>query len=122
MNKKQTPVIVTDIANLSIRSVLDNGFIEESEMAPEMHVHAFYELMIALDGEFCIELGDEANKAEPIILKPSSVCLIQPGVYHCTREISDAPTKLAIRFNFSEGEILTALYALWNMQMARLTG
>ena len=50
MNIKQTPVIVTNIGSFSIRSVLDNGFTETSEMAPEMHLHAFYELIIALNG------------------------------------------------------------------------
>jgi len=109
MNIKQTPVIVTNIGSFSIRSVLDSGFTETSEMAPEMHLHAFYELIIALNGTFCVELGEGEKMNDTIILEPGSICLIPPGIYHCTKEISDSPVKLALRFNISEDGSALAL-------------
>jgi len=101
MGRLQYPVLISKIGDLSVRSVLDGGFFRESEMAHEVHVHAFYELMIGISGEFVIELRDSMSMSEPLVMRRGSVCLIPPGVYHSTRELSEAPSKLALRFSYT---------------------
>ncbi len=93
------PVIVTEIGDLSIHTVLDNGFIQHSELAPEVHSHAFYELLVAVDGQFAADIQDADREARGIVLNTGDVCLIPPGIYHSTRGISDSPVKLALRFS-----------------------
>lgn len=90
------PVLLTKIEDLQIMSALDNGFITKFEMSPEIHFHVFYEVFIAVDGEFYVELLG----GESLLVKPDWLCLIPPGVYHCTRSV-EGVKKLAVRFNYS---------------------
>lgn len=98
MNNSRYPVIVTSIADTSIHSVLDNGFFRESEMAPIVHAHASYELLMATTGELCVAVHHGGSK-DTVILKESSAYLIPPGVYHCTNGVTGSARKLAVRFN-----------------------
>lgn len=98
MNTVRYPVVVTKIADLCIHSVLDDGFFKESEMAPIAHAHASYELLIATDGEFYIDVQGKAEK-ETFLLKTGCAFLVPPGVYHYTHGILGAQNKLALRFN-----------------------
>ena len=100
MNNERFPVIITEIGDVRIRSVLDNGFIRNSELAPEIHAHAFYELLVAVDGRIAIDVQDQRTENKSIVMDAGEVCLIPPGVYHSTRGASDSPVKLAIRFSF----------------------
>ena len=96
------PVLLTEVGDVCIRSVLDNGFMRHSELAPEVHAHAFFELIIAVDGTVAIDVQSPASNGESIELSTSEVCIIPPGVYHSTRGISESAEKLAIRFGYSE--------------------
>ena len=91
------PVLVTKIDDLQIFSALDNSFITAFEAAPETHSHVFFEVLTALDGEFSVELlgGDS------LLIKPDCLCLIPPGVYHYTKNVSESACKLAVRFSYS---------------------
>ncbi len=99
METNRLPVIITEIGDICIRSVLDNGFIQSSELAPEVHAHAFYELLVAVDGEIAVDIQDKTAGGRSLVMNTGEVCLIPPGVYHSTRGISDSPVKLALRFN-----------------------
>ena len=91
------PVLVTKIEDLQIFTALDNSFITAFEATPETHSHVFFEVLTALDGEFSVELlgGDS------LLIKPDCLCLIPPGVYHYTKNVSESAHKLAVRFSYS---------------------
>jgi AraC-like DNA-binding protein len=95
ITKQENPILQTTICDLCIESVLDTGFINEFEIISQTHSHPCYELIVNIDGEFCVAFSE----AEAIHLETGAICLIPPGVYHCTRSISLNPRKLAIRFN-----------------------
>ena len=101
MQTDRYPVLITEIGDISIRSVLDSGFTQESEVAPVVHAHAFYELIIGVAGEISVDLQDKEAGSESLVIGAGELCLIPPGVYHSTREVSDAPVKLALRFSLS---------------------
>lgn len=99
LDAERLPVIITEIDDICIRTVLDNGFIHNSELAPEVHAHAFYELLIAVEGEIAVDIQDAQQGGSSIYMNTGDVCLIPPGIYHATRGASDFPAKLALRFN-----------------------
>jgi AraC-like DNA-binding protein len=102
MNSERHPVIITEVGDISIRSVLDSGFTQESEVAPVVHAHAFYELIMGVEGVISVDLQGKETGGESLSVGAGEVCLIPPGVYHSTRAVSDAPVKLALRFNLTE--------------------
>ena len=103
MNILPYPVVVTHIGDLCISSVLDNGFVSVSEMAPEIHSHAFYELILVTDGEIEINIRKTAISNQ-FIIKDNDICIIPPDIYHCTRGTTPESAKLAVRFNYVTSE------------------
>ena len=103
MHTDRYPVLITEIGDISIRSVLDSGFTQESEVAPVVHAHAFYELIIGVDGEIAVDLQGTESGGESLAIRAGELCLIPPGVYHSTRAVSESPVKLALRFNLAGG-------------------
>ncbi len=98
MESDRLPVIITEIGDICIRTVLDNGFISSSELAPEVHAHAFYELLVAIEGKIAVDIQNVARGGSTILMNTGESCLIPPGIYHATRGASDFPAKLALRF------------------------
>ena len=116
--KKQVTVLLTEIDNLKIRSILDTGFLHEFKMNPEIHSHAHYELLFGLNEGFRVELpnGCAVNVGD------GSCCLIPPGVYHATGETASNSRKLAIRFEYmkvEDGKPSDSLYNAWDSAMCR---
>lgn len=115
MNIERYPVLLTEIGDVCIRSVLDTGFMRNSELAPEVHAHAFYELIIAVRGTVAIDVQSPTKKGGSIELSEAEVCMIPPGVYHSTRGVSESAEKLAIRFGYSEnGHVQKPSRSLFN--------
>ncbi|MBE6611283.1 MAG: helix-turn-helix domain-containing protein [Ruminococcaceae bacterium] len=96
---ERVPSLVIQIADLSIDTALDTGFVYATGVSPHLHSHAYYELLASIDGEFALEMLDEV-----LTIRAGSICLVPPGVYHCTKSISNAPVKLAMRFTMSRAE------------------
>ena len=89
-------VLLTDLENLRIRSVLDTGFFAEFQTTSEIHAHPCIELMIALEGNLTLKLSDGTL----LCAKEGELCLIPPMVYHST--CSSDVKKLALRFYCEE--------------------
>ena len=99
MNILHYPMFEIHIGDLCISSVLDNGFVSVSDMAPEIHAHAFYELILATNGEIEIDIRNTAISTR-LTVKSDEACLIPPDIYHCTRGTTAKSEKLAIRFSY----------------------
>lgn len=99
MNNLHYPIFEIHIGDLCISSVLDNGFVSVSDMAPEIHAHAFYELILATNGEIEIDIRN-TDISTRLIIKGNEACIIPPDIYHCTRGITAESVKLAIRFSY----------------------
>ena len=115
--KKQVTVLLTEMEDLKIRSILDTGFFHEFTMAPEIHSHAYYELLFALNEGFRVELPDRGS----VNVESGGCCLIPPGVYHATGQIDTESRKLAIRFEYmhsDEEAPKMSLYKEWDKVMA----
>lgn len=104
-------MLITDLEDLRIRSVLDAGFFAEFQTTPEIHAHSYFELMIVLEGKLTLKLSDGTL----LCAEEGELCLIPPMVYHST--CSDHVKKLALRFyceqlpNF-QGE--SSMMEVWN--------
>lgn len=116
--RRQTSVWMTRLEDLQIRSILDTGFFHEFEMSPDIHSHAYYELLIGLDEGFQLELSDR----NAVKVEAGSCFLIPPGVYHATGQTGSNSRKLAIRFEYmcsEEGKTKDSLYEFWDKAMKR---
>ena len=103
MNILHYPMFDIHIGDLCISSVLDNGFVSASDMAPEIHAHAFYELILATNGEIEIDIRNSPINTR-LIVKDDDACIIPPDIYHCTRGTTAESAKLAIRFSYVTSE------------------
>lgn len=103
MNILHYPMFDIHIGDLCISSVLDNGFVNASDMAPEIHAHAFYELILATNGEIEIDIRNSPINTR-LIVKDDDACIIPPDIYHCTRGTTAESAKLAIRFSYVTSE------------------
>ena len=99
MKLNETPTLTTKLGGLCINTVLDNAFTSVSEMAPEAHAHAFYELILSDSGEIGIDIHGKNIPVRHLSLKEGEACLIAPNIYHCTKQITDKAVKLALRFS-----------------------
>lgn len=121
MHTERYPVLITEIGGISIRSVLDSGFTQESEVAPVVHAHAFYELIMGVEGVISVDLQGTETGGESLSVGAGEVCLIPPGVYHSTRAVTECPVKLALRFSLTGGvcdsAIVRAICGFTNPQM-----
>ncbi|MBO5646128.1 MAG: helix-turn-helix transcriptional regulator [Clostridia bacterium] len=88
-------VLSAKIDDMHIRTVLDTGFINMFRMTGETHAHAYYELLVAVDTDFFVDLPDRKE----LRITPGSVCLLPPGIYHCTRKAGEDSRMLALRFD-----------------------
>lgn len=95
------PSLQIKIADFIIDIALDFGFFNTTGItSPNIHTHAYYELIAVIDGEIAVEvIGGDCDSNTP--MHSGALCLIPPNVYHCTKSISDEPDKLAIRFTLN---------------------
>lgn len=94
-------VLSVRIGDVHIRTVLDTGFANHFQMTGFTHSHAYYELLVALDTDFFVDLSD----GKELFVTPGSVCLLPPGIYHSTRKAGEDSRMLALRFDCArEGE------------------
>ena len=101
MNRPQYHVIITRLDGIEIRSVPDSGFTQQTEVAPVVHAHAFFELIVGIEGRICVDIHDNTAGNAVFSLEKGDVCLLPPGIYHSTREAADSPSKLALRFSIA---------------------
>ena len=87
------PVLITDIDDLRIRSMLDMGFFTEFSTTPEIHAHSCFELLGVMEGELQLVLSD----GTALCVRAGELCLIPPMVYHSTS--ANTVKKLALRFS-----------------------
>ena len=94
-------VLSAKVDDIRIRTVLDTGFINHFQMTGATHSHAYYELLVAVDTDFYVDLSD----GKELLVTPGSVCLLPPGTYHRTRKAGEHSRMLALRFDCArEGE------------------
>ena len=92
------PSMKIGISDLRVFAALDTAFAgDDFQISTDMHIHAYYEIIAVVSGEMRMDFT--GHKSE--ILKADSVCLIPPGVYHCSGLVGDMPKKLAMRFTVS---------------------
>lgn len=95
------PSLQIKIADFTLDIALDFGFFYSSgATSPDIHTHAYYELLAVINGEIALEVL-EGNGDSNIPMHSGAICLIPPNVYHCTKSISNAPDKLAVRFTLN---------------------
>lgn len=100
MEMQNNKILLLDIEDLHIEAVLDGGFSgTATKLSTHIHAHTYYELIICLDGTYCIELTDGST----LPMDVNAVCLIPPGVYHRTYAAQEKARKLAIRFRCTRG-------------------
>lgn len=100
MRKTEDRFILTRLGDLVIRTVVEKHGFEGGDVSPEIHAHAYYELLISMEGEMCVELDDGAR----ILLQCNDICLIPPNRFHCTHRATVAPKMLGIRFFYQQGD------------------
>ena len=100
MKKGAGGLILTRLGDLLIRTVVDESCFEGGGVSPEIHSHAYYELLIALDGEMGVELANGTR----ITLQRDDICLLPPDCFHCTHRTNGEPNMLGIRFFFQQIE------------------
>ena len=94
-------VLSARIDDVHVRTVLDTGFINLFRMSGDTHAHAYYELLVAVDTDFFVDLSD----GQELRITPGTVCLLPPGIYHRTRKAGENSRMLALRFDCTrEGE------------------
>ena len=99
-NTEQMNIIMqTKIEDVRISSVLDKGFFSAFFTSPETHSHAFFELLIAVEGDLRIELSG----GNTLLVPEKSFCLIPPMIYHSTHQLESRGKKLALCFQIEKG-------------------
>lgn len=88
-------VLSARIDDVHIRTVLDTGFVNLFKMTGDTHAHAYYELLVAVDTDFFVDLSD----GRELRILPGAVCLMPPGIYHRTRKAEEHSRMLALRFD-----------------------
>ena len=91
-----TTVFLTEIGDLRIETVISLEGLIGGDVSNSVHAHAYYELLVALEGDFLVELAE----GEQVVLTKDSACLISPDTYHCTRRNQTIPRVLGIRFYY----------------------
>lgn len=110
-----TAVFLTEIGDLRIETVISSEGLIGGDVSYEIHAHAYYELLVALEGDFFVELAD----GEQIMLTKDSACLISPDTYHCTRRNQMLPRLLGIRFYYSRGDGTPSIYDSFDRELQR---
>lgn len=107
METQNKNILLLDIEDLHIEAVLDGGFSgPTTQLSTHIHAHTYYELIICLDGTYCIELTDGSM----LPMDADAVCLIPHGVYHRTYAARENARKLAIRFRCTRALTPGAVY------------
>ena len=115
---RQNQIFILDIEDLHIEAVLGGGFWGDYQFATDIHVHSYYELMFCCEGDFSIILSDGTRQP----MTTGSVCLIPPGVYHSSGDMTDTARKIAIRFYCTRTLTPGAAYAAFTGAMSGAEG
>ena len=107
------PIFLLEIGDLRVEAVLDSGFWNNFQLSPNIHKHNYCELMLCQEGEFAIA----PENGTPYPMTPNHICLIPPGVYHCTTNASPDARKLAIRFYCTRALIPGSMYNAFSTAM-----
>lgn len=110
-----TTVFLTEIGDLRIETVISSEGLIGGEVSNSVHAHAYYELLVALEGDYFVELAE----GERVVLTKDSACLISPDTYHCTRRNQTIPRVLGIRFYYSRGEGTPSIYDSFDRELQR---
>ncbi len=116
-NSASPAVMPTFLSDVELNTVMDTGFLGIYAMTPELHSHAYFELLISINGEYRIDFTD----GESIKMTPGKLCLIPPSCYHCTVGVSEKPEKLAVRFSYrqrSESAGAASLFASFDSTLS----
>ena len=95
---RENLILENSIGDLKINSIADRGFCEAFVMSPELHSHSYYEVLLALDGDFFLNLAD----GKRMKIRRGNFCLISPGLYHGTCALEEDSRKLALRFRYAK--------------------
>lgn len=111
-------IFLLDIEDLHMEAILGGGFWGNYQFASEIHSHTYFELMMCYSGSFSLTLND----GSALTLDADCLCLIPPGVYHCSRDISPDARKSAIRFyctrNLTPGSIYSTFTGITQSRTA----
>jgi AraC-like DNA-binding protein len=111
-------IFLLDIEDLHMEAILGGGFWGNYQFASEIHSHTYFELMMCYSGSFSLTLND----GSALTLDADCLCLIPPGVYHCSRDISPDARKSAIRFyctrNLTPGSIYSTFTGITQRRTA----
>lgn len=110
-------IIESDIADIHLNTILDQGFFRGFEMSPELHCHGYYEVLCSMEDSFFLDMADGVIKE----MKKGEFCLLPPGTYHGNRPCSEHSKKLAFRFRYTKNGKLddeTSLYQLFHAAMS----
>ena len=92
------PSMKIGISDLRVFAAFDTVFAgDDFKISTDMHIHAYYEIIAVVSGAMRMDFTGRASE----IMEADSVCLIPPGVYHCSGLVGDVPKKLAVRFTIS---------------------
>ncbi len=89
------PVLETDVVidDIVITVILDNGFVQTSNLTCSIHRHSFYEIHAVVSGIYRLEVPQSNDCIE---VPPQTMILLPPDVYHYSHD-SEHPESL-VRF------------------------
>ncbi len=86
--------IVTSINDLEVHMVMNTSDLYRQSLTPNFHAHPYFEIITVVNGSLYIEsLGNDR-----IYLTPGAVCIVPPGLMHCTNSQSELHEIIAMRF------------------------
>ncbi len=107
------PVLVE---NVELNTVMDEAFFGKFSLSPHMHSHPYCEVIVAVEGRFCINFLSE----EPIVMQQGDLCIIPPECIHCTCLVEPEPQKLAVRFSYRKIKGDSRLYMQFEQALGAL--
>ena len=82
------PSMKIGISDLRVFAAFDTVFAgDDFKISTDMHIHAYYEIIAVVSGAMRMDFTGRASE----IMEADSVCLIPPGVYHCSGLVGDVP-------------------------------
>lgn len=112
--------VVLRLSDLSIDVIWDAETAESMDPGyTYVHSHPFYEVLISVKG-----VSLTLFHGNSVILPPGTLCLIPPGIYHSTQEMSSGKSKRALRFIYERSEVSDseeALYTVFHSMLSACT-
>lgn len=117
LNISTMSTIVTSINDLEVHMVMNTSDIYKQSLSPNFHSHPYFEIITVSSGSLYVEsFGNDR-----IDVTPGTVCIVPPGLMHCTNSESELHEIIAMRFFYEHiRSDDSKIYKLFNDALAKL--